>query len=245
MLQSSEFTGTFFYFYVNHTNSWWYVFSPFLVLYEISVTSRSYAELSGRTQCVVGDVVVSLVNLGISLQGITTFGKREGRPTLPNPQQMSQTKQLSLLQAGTKLSHPPHIPHHLPVLPDPHAYIRTPVSCKHSHVCFVICLIIVLLFQTHKQPVTEYEAIREKAANQKRDIEKALTKFLAKTSETYNLFSSEDASNQMFPCKSNILFFFFLFLFRLVLVLSSIEIVIVWWPTQKASFTSVTLFQFA
>lgn len=155
--------------------------------------------------------MVSLVNLGISLQGITTFGKREGRPTLPNPQQMSQTKQLSLLQAGTKLSHPPHIPHHLPVLPDPHAYIRTPVSCKHSHVCFVICLIIVLLFQTHKQPVTEYEAIREKAANQKRDIEKALTKFLAKTSETYNLFSSEDASNQMFPCKSNILFFFFYF----------------------------------
>lgn len=54
-------------------------------------------------------------------------------------------------------------------------------------------------FQTHKQPVTEYEAIREKAASQKRDIEKALTKFLAKTSETHNLFNTDD--NQVFPCR--------------------------------------------
>lgn len=53
------------------------------------------------------------------------------------------------------------------------------------------------LLQTHKQPVTEYEAIREKAASQKRDIERALTKFLAKTSETHNLFNVED--NQIFP----------------------------------------------
>lgn len=55
------------------------------------------------------------------------------------------------------------------------------------------------MLQTHKQPVTEYEAIREKAASQKRDIEKALTKFLAKTSETHNLFNTDD--NQVYPCK--------------------------------------------
>lgn len=46
--------------------------------------------------------------------------------------------------------------------------------------------------------MTEYEAIREKSASQKRDIEKALTKFLARTSETDNLFDTED---NMFPCK--------------------------------------------
>lgn len=57
--------------------------------------------------------------------------------------------------------------------------------------------------QTHKQPVTEYEAIREKAATQKRDMERALTKFLAKTSETHNLFNTED--NQVFPCKYKLL----------------------------------------
>lgn len=45
---------------------------------------------------------------------------------------------------------------------------------------------------TYKQPVTEYEAIREKAAAQKRDIERALTKFAAKTSDTQNLFITDD-----------------------------------------------------
>lgn len=96
-------------------------------------------------------------------------GLSPSRP--PNP--------LVILQAGNKPNPPTHIiPSHLPPLPDPHAYIRT---------------------ATYKQPVTEYEAIREKAATQKRDIDRALTKFLAKTSETQSLFDDEE--NQMYPCK--------------------------------------------
>lgn len=129
----------------------------------------------------IGDVVIALINMGISIQGLETFAKRDGRHIIPTPQQVSAQKQLNLLQAGTKNAHPSHIPNHLPPLPDPHAYIRTP---------------------THKQPVTEYEAIREKAATQKKDIEKALTKFLAKTSDTHSLFNVED---NMFPCKAVLL----------------------------------------
>jgi hypothetical protein len=45
--------------------------------------------------------------------------------------------------------------------------------------------------------VTEYEAIREKSASQKRDTERALTRFVAKTSETHSLFLTEDT---IFPC---------------------------------------------
>lgn len=97
-------------------------------MHEIAYTTRSYAELSGRTQAVVGDVVVTLVNLGLSLNGIVAFAKRDSRALIPTPQIVSTQKQMSLLQAGTKQSHPPHIPHFLPQLPDPHAYIRTPVS---------------------------------------------------------------------------------------------------------------------
>lgn len=146
------------------------------LLSEVGESSRSYCELAGRTTPVIADVIVALVNMGMTLDGIESYANREERHALPAPQQMTQGKPLSILQAGTKNSHPSHIPNYLPPLPDPHAYIRTP---------------------THKQPVTEYEAIREKAANQKRDIEKALTKFLAKTSETQSLFDVED--NQMFP----------------------------------------------
>lgn len=109
--------------------------------------------------------------MGIKVDGIEAYGKREKRHAIPSPQQVQPQKQLSMLSAGTKKDHPSHIPSYLPDYPDPHAYIRTP---------------------TYKQPVTEYEAIREKAANQKRDIEKALTKFLAKTSETQSLFETED-----------------------------------------------------
>lgn len=113
------------------------------------------------------------------MNGITSYVKRDGLLKIPTPPVISAQKQLNLLAAGTKQSHPSHIPSHLPPLPDPHAYVRTP---------------------THKQPVTEYEAIREKAASQKRDVEKALTRFLAKTSDTDCLFASED--NQMFPRKA-------------------------------------------
>lgn len=98
------------------------------VITEIGQSSRNYCELSGRTQPVIGDVIVALVNAGISVQGLESFAKRENRSILQPPQQISSQKQLSLLQAGTKNSHPSHIPNHLPVLPDPHAYIRTPVS---------------------------------------------------------------------------------------------------------------------
>ncbi|XP_053687843.1 transcription initiation factor TFIID subunit 8-like [Sabethes cyaneus] len=143
---------------------------------ELGQTARNYCELAGRTQPVVGDVVIALINMGISVKGMEAYAKREGRPMLPAPQQAQAQKQLGILQAGQKNSHPSHIPYYFPALPDPHAYIRTP---------------------TYKQPVTEYEAIREKAASQKRDIEKALTRFLAKTSEVHSLFDNEDSP--MFP----------------------------------------------
>ncbi|KFB50179.1 hypothetical protein ZHAS_00018243 [Anopheles sinensis] len=145
-------------------------------LVELGHSARNYCELAGRTQPVIGDVVVALINMGMSVRGLDKFAKREGRHILPQPQQAQAQKQQSILQAGQKKSHPSHIPNYLPPFPDPHAYIRTP---------------------THKQPVTEYEAIREKAATQKRDVEKALTKFLAKTSEIDSLFDNED--NPMFP----------------------------------------------
>ena len=76
----------------------------------------------------IGDVVVALVNMGISIRGLDTFAKREGRHVLPQPQQAQAQKQQSILQAGQKIPHPSYIPSHLPQFPDPHAYIRTPVS---------------------------------------------------------------------------------------------------------------------
>lgn len=62
-----------------------------------------------------------------------TYGKRSNRTVLPPLQQQTQSKQLNILQAGVKQSHPAHIPSYLPPFPDPHAYIRTPV--KYTTLC--------------------------------------------------------------------------------------------------------------
>ena len=59
---------------------------------------------------------------------------------------------------------------------DTHTYVRTP---------------------THKQPVTDYVGVREKASSQKRDVERALTRFIAKTGKTHSLFKTDDTN--LFP----------------------------------------------
>ena len=72
-----------------------------------------------------------------------------------------------ILFPGNNKKHPSSIPDNLPEFPDSHSYIRTP---------------------THRQPVTDYEMVREKAASQKRDVERALTRFIAKTGKIHNLY---------------------------------------------------------
>ena len=54
-------------------------------------------------------------------------------------------------------------------------------------------------FQTYKQPITDYITVREKAANQKRDVEKALCKFIAKTGSTMQLVMEGDEQNITVP----------------------------------------------
>uniref|UniRef100_T1IK22 Transcription initiation factor TFIID subunit 8 n=1 Tax=Strigamia maritima TaxID=126957 RepID=T1IK22_STRMM len=144
-------------------------------LFEIGRSSKALCELAGRTDVLVGDVSLALVDMGLNVEAIPAYAKRINRISLPPVGLAAQLLTPKILQAGQKKSHPPHIPEHLPAFPDPHAYIRT---------------------ATYKQPVTEYEAIREKAANQKRDVERALTRFIAKTGETDTLFADE---NNLFP----------------------------------------------
>ncbi|KAG5890655.1 hypothetical protein JTB14_034943 [Gonioctena quinquepunctata] len=143
---------------------------------ETASLAKNYSELSGRVEPVVADVILGFVEMGFNFNNLDSYYKNGKHGVLPSLQQQQAQKQLSMLPAGTKQPLPSHIPQYLPQFPDPHAYVRTP---------------------THKQPIIDYESVREKAAIQKRDIEKALTKFLAKTSPTHNLFDTEEAN--IFP----------------------------------------------
>lgn len=150
------------------------------LIFEIGRSSRAFCELSGRTEPLVGDIVVAIIEMGINVDSIASYGMRTNRPVIPSPQIMSKQSIPRILQAGEKKSLSPYIPDYLPPFPDPHSYIRTP---------------------THKQPVTEYEAIREKSATQKRDVERALTRFMAKTCEpslSHTLFPDEQMCH-LFP----------------------------------------------
>ncbi|CAG9856311.1 unnamed protein product [Phyllotreta striolata] len=145
-------------------------------LTETAYLTKCYCELSGRVEPVLGDIILSFVEMGFNFQTLENYVKASKHLVLPPLQPQQSQKQLNMLAAGSKQPLSSHIPQHLPPFPDPHAYVRTP---------------------THKQPIIDYESVREKAAIQKRDIEKALTKFLAKTNSTHNLFDTDDSN--IFP----------------------------------------------
>lgn len=140
-------------------------------IFEVGRSTKAFSELAYRTEPMVADIIMALTEMGISIDGLQAYKNRQNRVVISPPAQQVDLKQHNVLQVGDKKSHPQHIPDHFPSFPDTHTY------------CFS---------HTYKQPVTEYEAIREKAAAQKRDIERALTKFAAKTRETQNLFFTDD-----------------------------------------------------
>ncbi|KAJ8924294.1 hypothetical protein NQ315_007087 [Exocentrus adspersus] len=143
---------------------------------EIGTLSKSFCELSGRSEPVIADIILGFTEMGYDFSNLDSYIKSNKHTVLPALQPQQPQKQLNMLSAGTKQPLPWYIPQHYPPFPDPHAYVRTP---------------------THKQPVIDYESVREKAAIQKKDIEKALTKFLSKTSPTHNLFDTDEAN--IFP----------------------------------------------
>lgn len=143
--------------------------------------SRLMAEHNGRSEATPNDVLLSLIEMGISIESLNEYGKKRQPTRIPAPTRESQQNQPTLLHTGQNKPHPPHIPDHYPPFPDSHAYIRT---------------------TAHRQPITEYEAVRDKAASQKRDLERALTRFMAKIDVQvpgHSLFSQNPNLDKYFP----------------------------------------------
>jgi len=146
------------------------------LLVELGRGTRAYCELACRVEPVVADLVLALIEMGLPIDGLRDYAARSSHLSLNPPVQAVAAKQTAILHTGNKRRQPTHIPDHMPEMPDSHSYIRTP---------------------THRQPVTDYESVREKAASQKRDVERALTRFIAKTGKIHNLFNSDDSN--LFP----------------------------------------------
>lgn len=149
-------------------------------LSEVGKSSRAFAELAGRTEGMMTDVVMSLIEMGQRIDSIPAHAKRSSKSVLLPPNHCSAPPTLKTLQAGDKQKRPSHVPDYLPQFPDPHTYIRS---------------------STQKAPVTDYQIIREKAASQKRDVERALTRFIAKTGETQSLFKDDTGAFPLIAVK--------------------------------------------
>ncbi|KAL4225719.1 transcription initiation factor TFIID subunit 8 [Mactra antiquata] len=143
------------------------------LLTEIGKSSKAYTELCGRTDVLVTDVLTALIDQGINIESIPAHAFRHNKSVFNPPGQSVPQPIQRVLSAGERQEHHTHIPDHLPPFPDPHTYIRT---------------------ESHKQPVSEYQLIREKAASYKRDTERAVTRYVAKTGHTQSLFKDDTSS---------------------------------------------------
>lgn len=143
------------------------------LLTEIGRSSKAYTELCGRTEVMVTDVLMALIDQGINVESIPAHAQRPNKSVFIPPGQSAPPTSPRTLSTGDKQDHPTHVPDHLPSFPDPHTYIRS---------------------ETHKQPVSEYQIIREKAASHKREVERALTRFIAKTGQIQSLFKDDTSA---------------------------------------------------
>ncbi|XP_037539806.1 transcription initiation factor TFIID subunit 8 [Nematolebias whitei] len=137
---------------------------------EIGRCAKAYCEHTARSVPTLSDTVMTLIEMGLNVDTLPVYAKRSQRMVITAPPVTNAPALPKSLSAGQKRTHPAHIPSHFPEFPDPHTYIKTP---------------------TFREPVSDYQVVREKAATQRRDVERALTRFMAKTGETQSLFKDD------------------------------------------------------
>ncbi|KAI5609037.1 transcription initiation factor TFIID subunit 8 isoform X1 [Silurus asotus] len=137
---------------------------------EVGRCAKASCEHTARSSPTLSDVVITLVEIGFNVDSLPLYAKRSQRMVITAPPVTNSPVIPKALVAGQKRTHPLYIPSHFPEFPDPHTYIKTP---------------------TFREPVSDYQVLREKAASQRRDVERALTRFMAKTGDTQSLFKDD------------------------------------------------------
>ncbi|XP_056588166.1 transcription initiation factor TFIID subunit 8 [Triplophysa dalaica] len=149
---------------------------------EVGRCARANCEHTARSTPTLSDVVITLVEMGFNVDTLPAYAKRSQRMVITAPPVTNASVVPKALMTGQKRTHPPHIPSHFPEFPDPHTYIKTPTFREH---------------------VSDYQVVREKAASQRRDVERALTRFMAKTGETQSLFKDDISAFPLIAARPN------------------------------------------
>lgn len=140
-------------------------------LSELGRSSQSYCEHGNRTNATARDVVCALSDMGFKNKQLLKYVKQSSQ-NLSQVAKGSDPVSPPVLQVGQRKNFPTSISdmYNYPHLPDPHTYIRT---------------------TTGETPEDDYIILRERISTQRRDVERALTRFVARTGESHPLLPDD------------------------------------------------------
>lgn len=96
---------------------------------QLGSASHSYAELAGRTDCNVNDLLLTFEDMGIDLDELRKFAAAGQEVPFAHPlphYPVSKAPSLAPTFVDKKETPPPHVPAFLPAFPDKHTYVQTP-----------------------------------------------------------------------------------------------------------------------
>lgn len=138
---------------------------------ELARSTQSYCEHGGRTDANARDVICALSDMGFKSQDLLKYIHQSSR-SLSQVAKGTEPVSPPVLQVGHRKNFPTCISdmYNYPHLPDPHTYIRT---------------------TTGETPEDDYVILRERISTQRRDVERALTRFVARTGESHALLPDD------------------------------------------------------
>lgn len=142
---------------------------------EFGRSAKAFSELTGRTMPMVTDVAMAVSQMGSDVSTLRDYQRKLSRVKIPKQEMMYPTGTPATLETGQRKKHPSYVPDYLPVFPDPHTYIKT---------------------ATFRKLENNYKVLRTNAATQQRSVERALTHFIAKTTDSQTLFPGD---SNLFP----------------------------------------------
>jgi len=140
-------------------------------LSELGRSSQAYCEHGGRTDATARDIICALSDMGFKNKQLLKYVQKSSQ-SLSQVVKGAEPVSPPVLQVGQRKNFPTSISdsYNYPHLPDPHTYIRT---------------------TTGETPEDDYVILRERISTQRRDVERALTRFVARTGESHPLLPDD------------------------------------------------------
>lgn len=148
---------------------------------ELTRSCRKFCEHGHRTTPDLTDVKMALAEVGLSAHGLNLYKQRVKSQVQRAPNLSKPPVEHKTLKSGLpNVDQPSYIPNYLPGYPDMQSFVRTP---------------------TLREPIQQYDVVRERIATQRKATENSLVKFLSKTNPA-DVFIFEDIDADKFPCAS-------------------------------------------